>query len=306
MASPTTEPADPGQVGRRRFLTYLVAAPTLTIATKLTADAVAPSVAEASIPTLPQPAEILDLGDVLTLSCVPTAGLLVLEMTADGRARLQLPRCEVGQGISTANAMLVAEELDLPLDRVDVVLADARTELLFNQLTGGSNTMRSLYDPVRVTAATARARMMAAAGAQWGTDASRLSTRDGAVWAPDGRKAGYGTLAGPASRAGLTIGVVQPKAESAHTLVGTPTSRKDARAMVTGQQVYTLDLDVPGANPVMVRRPPTINGTVKKVNNEAAVRAMPGVIDLAVVPTGVAVMAETFGQALDGKEALDV
>lgn len=58
--------------------------------------------------------------------------------------------------------------------------------------------------------------------------------------------------------------------------------------------------------PVMVRRPPSINGTVKKVNNEAAVRAMPGIIDLAVVPTGVAVMAETFGQVLDGKEALDV
>ncbi|WP_290054276.1 xanthine dehydrogenase family protein molybdopterin-binding subunit [Amycolatopsis solani] len=309
MASPTTEPADradPGRVGRRRFLTYLVAAPTLTIATKLTADAVAPATAEAVVPTLPQPAEILDLGDVLTLSCVPTAGMLVLEMTSDGRARLQLPRAEVGQGITTATAMLVAEELDLPLDRVDVVLSDARTELLFNQLTGGSNTMRSLYDPVRATAATARARMVAAAAAKWGTGASRLSTRDGAVWAPDGRSAGYGVLAGPASRTDLATGAIAPKAESAHTLVGTPTSRKDARAMVTGRQVYTLDLDVPGANPVMVRRPPSINGTVEKVNNEAAVRAMPGIIDIAVVPTGVAVMAETFGQALDGKNALDV
>ncbi len=115
MARPTTEPAEPGQVGRRRFLTYLVAAPTLTVATKLTTDAVAPATAEAVIPTLPQPAEILDLGDVLPL---------------------------------------------------------ARTELLFNQLTGGSNTMRSLYDPVRATAATARARLVAAAGARWGADAS--------------------------------------------------------------------------------------------------------------------------------------
>ncbi|HET6707016.1 molybdopterin cofactor-binding domain-containing protein, partial [Amycolatopsis sp.] len=257
MASPTTEQPEPGQVGRRRFLTYLVAAPTLTVATKLTADAVNPARAEAVVPTLPQPAELLDLGDVLTLSCAPTAGMLVLEVTADGRARLQLPRAEVGQGITTATAMLVAEELDLPLDRVDVVLSDARTELLFNQLTGGSNTMRSLYDPVRATAATARARMVAAAGARWGTDAARLSTRDGAVWAPDGRSASYGSLAGPASRTDLTTGAGAPKAESAQTLVGTPTSRQDARAMVTGKQVYTLDLDVPGATPVMVRRPPT-------------------------------------------------
>ncbi|MEV0067599.1 MULTISPECIES: xanthine dehydrogenase family protein molybdopterin-binding subunit [unclassified Amycolatopsis] len=319
MASPTTSPGpqggtepdnaapdDDGRVGRRRFLTYLVAAPTLTVATKLSFDTLVPDKAEAVVPTLPQPAEILDLGDVLTLSNAPTAGMLVLEVTNDGRVRLQLPRAEVGQGINTASAMLVAEEMDLPLDKVDVVLADARPELLFNQLTGGSNTMRSLYDPIRTAAATARARMVAAASSQWNVPAARLSTRDGLVRSPDGRKASYGVLAGPAARADLPTAAVKPKAESAHTLVGTPTSRKDALAMVTGKQVYTLDLDIPGAMPVMVRRPPTINGTVKKVNNEAAVRAMPGIIDIAVVQTGVAVMAETFGQALDGKNALDV
>ncbi|MEV4599779.1 molybdopterin cofactor-binding domain-containing protein [Amycolatopsis sp. NPDC049253] len=314
MASPTTSPGpqgdaapdDDGRVGRRRFLTYLVAAPTLTVATKLSFDTLVPDKAEAVVPTLPQPAEILDLGDVLTLSCAPTSGMLVLEVTTDGRVRLQLPRAEVGQGINTASAMLVAEEMDLPLDKVDVVLADARPELLFNQLTGGSNTMRSLYDPIRTAAATARARMVSAASSQWNVPAARLSTRDGLVRSPDGRKASYGVLAGPAARADLPTAAVKPKAESDHTLVGTPTSRKDALAMVTGKQVYTLDLDIPGAMPVMVRRPPTINGTVKKVNNEAAVRAMPGIIDIAVVQTGVAVMAETFGQALDGKNALDV
>jgi isoquinoline 1-oxidoreductase beta subunit len=315
MASPTTrpghdevteEPDESSGLGRRRFLTFLVAAPTLTIAAKIGFDAVAPETAEAVIPTLPGPAEILDLGDVLNLSNVPTANMLVLEVMQSGKVRLQLPRCEVGQGITTATAMLVAEELDMPLSNVEVTLSDARPELLFNQLTGGSNTIRSVYGPVRQVAATARARMVATAGQQWKVPADRLSTRGGNVVAPDGRKASYASLAAPASRASLPDLVVKPKAEAAHTLVGTPTSRQDARAMVTGQLKYTLDIDVPGAMPVMVRRPPTINGTVKKVNNEAAVRAMPGVIDLAVVPTGVAVMAETFGQALDGKEALDV
>ncbi|UMP00175.1 xanthine dehydrogenase family protein molybdopterin-binding subunit [Amycolatopsis sp. EV170708-02-1] len=312
MASPTTaaghgsEAPDPGGLGRRRFLTFLVAAPTLTIATKIGIDTVAPEEAEAVIPTPPGPAEILDLGDVLILSNAPTANLLVLEVREDGRVRLELPRTEVGQGITTANAMLVAEEMDLPLDQVDVVLSDARSELLFNQLTGGSNTMRSLYTPVRTAAAAARARLVATAARQWGAKADRLSTRDGAVIAPDGRRADYGALAKPAARADLGKLTATPKAESAHKLVGTPQSRKDARAMVTGQLKYTLDLDVPGAKPVMVRRPPTINGTVAKVNNEAAVRAMPGIIDIAVIKTGVAVMAETFGQALDGKNALDV
>jgi isoquinoline 1-oxidoreductase beta subunit len=312
MASPVTDQGhddvtgEPKGLGRRRFLTYLVAAPTLTIAAKIGLDTVAPGTAEAVIPTLPGPAEILDLGDVLILAGAATSNMLVLEVTTGNKVRLQLPRAEVGQGITTATAMLIAEEMDIPLADVEVTLSDARPELLFNQLTGGSNTIRSVYDPVRAAAAAARSRMVATAGQQWKVSADRLTTRGGAVFAPDGRKATYGSLAGAAARASLPNVSVTPKAESAHTLVGTPTSRQDARAMVTGQLEYTLDLDIPGAMPVMVRRAPSINGTVKKVNNEAAVRAMPGIIDLAVIPTGVAVMAETFGQALDGKDALDV
>ena len=309
MGSPTKSSAEheDGTVGRRRFLTYVVAAPTLTLATtSLAPEGVGTAVAEAGVPGLPQPADIMDLGDVLILAGTPTAHLLVLEVTEDGEAHFELPRAEVGQGITTAVGMLVAEELDLPLSKVRVRLADARPELLMNQLTGGSNTIRSLYGPVRRTAAAARARLVAAASRRWDLSPDRLATRDGAVVAPDGRTASYGSLTSLAATLPSPGLAAKPKPESEHTLVGTPTSRIDARAMVTGTMRYTLDLDMAGAKPTMVRRPPTINGTVRSVNNETAVRAMPGVIDLAVVPTGVAVMAETFGQALDAKDALDV
>ncbi|WP_327730582.1 molybdopterin-dependent oxidoreductase [Streptomyces sp. NBC_00487] len=291
---------------RRRFLTYLVAAPTLAVATKIGLDVYDPGSAEAAIPTLPAPADLVDLGDLLILAGAPTANMLVLSVDEEGVAHFRLPREEVGQGLTTAVAMLVAEELDTPLDRVRVELDDARPELLFNQLTGSSNSIRSLYDPVRHTAAAARARMVRAAARQWGLDASELTVRQGVVVAPDGRTASYGSLSAAAASLDLGSLVVTTKKESEHTLVGTPTSRIDARALVTGKQVYTLDLDVPGAKPCMVRRPPTINGTVKAVNNEPAVRAMPGVLDVVTIDSGVAVVAETFGQALDGKEALDV
>ncbi|MCP3819661.1 molybdopterin-dependent oxidoreductase [Streptomyces sp. A3M-1-3] len=292
--------------GRRRFLTYLVAAPTLAVATRFGLDGVDPPTAQAVVPTPPAPADLVDLGDVLILAGAPTAGMLVLGIGEDGLVRFRLPREEVGQGLTTAVAMLVAEELDVPLSQVRVELDDARPELLFNQLTGSSNSIRSLYDPVRHTAAAARARMVAAAADRWGVPAGGLTTRGGAVVAPDGRTAAYGSLATAAAAPALGVPAATPKPESAHTLVGTPTSRIDARAMVTGRQEYTLDLDVPGAKPCMVRRPPTLGGTVKAVRNEAAVRAMPGVLDVVVIPTGVAVVAETFGQALDGKNALDV
>jgi isoquinoline 1-oxidoreductase beta subunit len=203
--------------------------------------------------------------------------------------------------------MLIADELDMPLDQVDITLADARPELVFNQLTGGSNTIRSVYIPVRTAAAAARARLVAAAAARWGVPASRLTVTDGVVSGPGGRTATFGELSAAAASPALQVGVAAPKPASQQRLVGTPTSRRDARAMVTGQQQYTLDLDVaPGALPTMVRRPPTINGTVRSVDNEAAVRAMPGIVDLVVVATGVAVLAETFGQALDAKNALQV
>ncbi|WP_329261170.1 xanthine dehydrogenase family protein molybdopterin-binding subunit [Streptomyces pseudovenezuelae] len=291
---------------RRRFLTYLVAAPALAVATKVGVDVYAPGSADAAIPTPPAPADLVDLGDLLILAGKPTADMLVLSVDEDGGVDFRLPREEVGQGLTTAVAMLVAEELDTPLDRVRVHLEDARPELLFNQLTGSSNSVRSLYEPVRRTAAAARARMVAAAARQWGLKASELTVRAGVVIAPDGRTASYGSLTAAAATLDLGSLTVTPKNESEHTLVGTPTSRIDARALVTGAHPYTLDLDVPGAKPCMVRRPPTINGTVKSVGNEAAVRAMPGVLDVVVIDSGVAVVAETFGQALDGKNALEV
>ncbi|HEV7825437.1 MAG TPA: molybdopterin cofactor-binding domain-containing protein, partial [Mycobacteriales bacterium] len=287
-------------MGRRRFLTMLVAAPTLTLATRFLAPE---PVAEAAL--LPSVGDIIDLGDVLILAGAPTAHMLVLQVRGDGTVHFELPRTEVGQGITTAVAMLVAEELDLPLSQVDVTLADARPELVFNQLTGSSNTIRSMYDPIRSTAAHARARLVGAAARQWGVAASTLSTRDGVVVAPDGRTATYGALTSAASDASLPVPAAAPKAESAHRLVGTAVSRTDARDMVTGRQRYTLDLDVPGAMPTVVERPPTVGGSVRTVDSVAA-RAMPGVLGVTVLPTGVAVTAETFGQALAARDALRV
>lgn len=295
------------EVDRRRFLTFLVAAPTLAVAAEIGIQSTNPGVAHAVIPTAPAPADLMDLGDVLILSNAPTAHLIVVTVDENGRIGFALHRTEVGQGITTAIAMLIADEMDVSLDQVDITLADSRPELLFNQLTGGSNTIRSLYGPVRQAAAMARARLVAAASARFGVSAGQLRVEGGVVYAPNGQSASYGSLTVAAADPTLAVTTAQPKPESEQRLVGTPTSRMDARAMVTGQQKYTLDLDVvPGAVPTMVRRPPTINGTVGSVNNEAAVRAMPGIVDVVTVATGVAVLAETFGQALDGKEALDV
>lgn len=291
---------------RRRFLTYLVAAPTLVVAGQY----VTAGTAAAAIPSLPGPAELVDLGDLLIAAALPTSNLISLSVGEDGVARFALHRAEVGQGISTTAAMLIAEELDLPLSQVVVTLADARPELIFNQVTGGSNSVRAIYGPIRALAATARARMLDTASRVSGVPVALLSIRDGVISSLNGSYNGtYGGLAVAAAGSLTTIAsgnAAAPKDPADFTLVGTPQNRQDARDIVTGAKKYTMDLAVAGAMPVLVRRAPTIGGTPRAVTNEAAVRAVPGVLGIAVIPTGVAVMAETFGQALDGLNALQV
>jgi isoquinoline 1-oxidoreductase beta subunit len=298
---------EPRGVERRRFLGYLLAAPTLAVAAQIGAETTNPRAAEAAIPSLPQPADVMDLGDALALAASPTSNLISIEINPDGTASFALPRAEVGQGITTSIAMLIAEELDLPLNKINIGLADARPELVFNQLTGGSNTIRSMYHPVRTAAAIARARLLSTAAQQWNVPVSSLNVKDGVIRSTSGMTATYGSLAKAAASNQVRQVFASPKPESEFTLVGTPQNRIDAYDIVTGKKKFTLDLDVcPGAKPTMVCRPPTINGNVQSVQNMTAVKAMPGITDVAVVSTGVAVRGETFGQCIDAVRALKV
>ncbi|MGF1428312.1 molybdopterin cofactor-binding domain-containing protein [Kitasatospora sp. LaBMicrA B282] len=292
-------------LGRRRFLGYVLAASTLTVAAQL-GEVAAPEPAEAAIPSLPEPAELLDLNDLLTDAALPTSGLITIQLNADGTASFALPRAEVGQGVTTSSAMLIAEELDLPLSQVRITLADARPELVFNQLTGGSNTTISTYTPIRTAAAVARQRLLAAAAAQLGVPVATLTTSAGVVTAANGASIGYGALAAAAASQSTVAVAVTLKPASGFGVIGTPQNRIDALDAVTGRKRFTMDLNVPGALPTMICRPPTINGTVVSVQNQAAVLAMPGITDVVTVPSGVAVRGQTFGQCIDAVRALQV
>ncbi len=156
-----------GDLTRRRFLTYVVAAPVLTVAASSGVGLIAPGKAHAVVPSPPQPENLADLGDVMVAATKQAQHLLVLEVTTDNRIVFRIPRAEVGQGITTAFAMVVADEIDARLVDVDVPLEDARQDLGTAQSTGGSSSVRSLWDPVRSIAAEARARLVTAAAERW-------------------------------------------------------------------------------------------------------------------------------------------
>jgi isoquinoline 1-oxidoreductase beta subunit len=298
--SPST--ADRSGVSRRRFLGYVVGASTLMAA----ADLRLGDPAYAEVPSLPQIAELFDLEDLQTTAALPTAQMITISIERDGTATFALPRAEVGQGITTSTAMIIAEELDLPVDRVRVSLAPARPELLFNQLTGGSNTTVSTFTPIRVAAAVAKGALLAAAAVQLGSTVDLLTCEGGVITAPSGASATFGELAARAASATTRSVEVVLSPRSSFRVIGTPVNRVDARDIVTGRKQFTLDLAVPDALPTMVCRAPTLNGTPRAVRNAAAVEVMPGVTDVAMVDTGVAVRARTFGQCIDAIRALQV
>lgn len=282
-------------VSRRGFMVYSLAASTLTVAAPLGCDA-----------PRAEGAEQRDRG-ARGASDVVVRGtdeeMLVLEVTEANKVVVRLPRVEVGQGITTAVAMMIAEELDARLMDVRIPLADARSR--GNQYTGGSNSVSSLYGPARNLAATARARLVTAAARRWGLPARTLRTWNTMVVAPDGRTATYGSLT--AGAAGIRRPAVssKPKPASRHRVIGRPATRIDARDIVTGKAKYTGDLSVAGAKPTVVARPPTIGGKVVSVDSRAA-RAMPGVLKVVKVDTGVAVVAESFHHAFKARDALRI
>jgi isoquinoline 1-oxidoreductase subunit beta len=142
-AAPWEDLARDGSFTRRKFLTYVVAAPVLTVAATSAGNLIAPGQAYGVVPSPPQPENILDLGDVMVAATKQAQDLLVLEVTPENRIVFRLPRAEVGQGITTALAIVVADEIDARLDDVDVALEDARQDLGTAQSTGGSSSVRS-------------------------------------------------------------------------------------------------------------------------------------------------------------------
>ena len=300
---------------RRRLMGYAVTAPVMTMIAGFGTNLILPSTASAvPLPlTPPDSVDYYDIADSLVQTALPTMPLVKLTVGTDGKVTLDLPRLEAGQGIATAVGMMVAEELDVPLSSVIVTAADARPELVFNQISGGSSAVRCFAAAMPLIAASARARLLNAAAIRLGVSASSLTVNAGVVVSSDGRSIPYGELSALAGTLPLPVGV--PKLAAQYKVRGKPATRLDARDIITGKKKYTMDQAVPNAVPTVLRMPTQIKGTVVRINNQAAVQAMPGVIAVVIVPAGgsivsnppgVAVMAETFGQAWDAGNALDV
>ncbi|HTE42914.1 MAG TPA: xanthine dehydrogenase family protein molybdopterin-binding subunit [Steroidobacteraceae bacterium] len=237
-----------------------------------------------------------------------------VRIAADSSVTVIVKHLEMGQGVYTGLATLVAEELDADWEQMraeGAPVGPAYGNKLFGgaQGTGGSTSLASSYDLMREAGAKARAMLVGAAAKQWGVPASEITVVKGIVsHAGTKRTATFGQLVGIAAKIPVPT-TVKLKDPQSFTLIGKHSARLDSKAKSDGTAIYTQDFKVPGLLTAVVAHPPLFGGKVKSFDATKA-RAIKGVVDVVKfdtsVTTGVAVLATNFWAAKKGRDALVV
>ena len=221
-----------------------------------------------------------------------------------------IPQAEMGQGISTALPMMVAEELEIGLDQVRIEHAPGDERLYANpglgfQVTGGSTSVRAFYEPMRRAGAAARTMLVAAAAGSWGVDPTSCRAEKGAViHSGTGRKVTYGEVAERAAKLPVPdqVTLKDPKDFS---LIGTPAKRLDTPSKVNGTALYGIDVRLPGMKIATVAASPVLGGKVVGLEENKAL-AINGVHQVVKLDDVVAVVADHMWAAKQGLAALAI
>jgi isoquinoline 1-oxidoreductase subunit beta len=227
-----------------------------------------------------------------------------------GKTTLVMPQVEMGQGVYTSVAMILAEELDADYQQVVLEHAPPNDKLYGNptfgiQVTGNSNSIRAFWKPLREAGAAARAMLIQAAAQQWKVDPASCTAVNGQVrHIGSGRKLGFGTLSGAASR--LAPPKNPPlKDPKDFTLIGKSLKRLDTLHKVDGGVVYGIDVMLPGMKFATLAASPVFGGKVAHVDPSVANR-IPGVRKVIVLDDMVAVVGDHMWAAQQGLRALDI
>ena len=235
--------------------------------------------------------------------------------------------CEIGQGVLTSLPMLIAEELEVRWDRVRVeqlpygILPGDKPDTFKpkygGQGAGGSTNISDAWQPLREAGAQVRLLLVAAAAQRWKSDAANLIARDGVVRHPDGRSAGYGSLAAAAAKLPLPAGPYTLKQPGEFRIIGKATKVADCADIVSGRARYGIDASMPGMRFAVIARCPWFDGKLGGFDDAAAleVRGVRAVIPIAPPPggdlnrnlaAGVAVIADSTWAAMQGRRALKI
>lgn len=234
-----------------------------------------------------------------------------VRIAPDNTVTVVIKHLEMGQGTYTGLSTILAEELDADWSQVRAESAPADATLYNNlafgaiQGTGGSTAVANSYEQLRKAGATARAMLVEAAAREWGVPAAEITVEKGVVrHDASNRSARFGELAGKA--AALTPPRDVPlKDPRTFTLIGRRLPRLDSKPKTNGTAQFALDVVLPGMVIAQVERPPVFGATVRSVDATAA-RAVPGVIDVLRIPSGIAVVGRSFWAVSQARQALAI
>ena len=227
-----------------------------------------------------------------------------------GKTTLVIPQAEMGQGVYTAIAMILAEELDADFAQVVIKHSPPSDKLYGNptfgiQVTGNSNSIRAFWDKLREAGASARAMLIAAAAAQWQVDSASCGAANGKVThTASSRMLTYGELAEAASKLPVPD---KPKLKDPKdfTLIGKSLKRNDTPDKSDGKTIYGIDAMVPNMKFATLAQCPVLGGKVKHVDDSAA-KKVPGVRQVVLLDNLVAVVGDHMWAAWQGLDALKV
>ncbi|MGV3595758.1 MAG: molybdopterin cofactor-binding domain-containing protein [Sediminibacterium sp.] len=227
-----------------------------------------------------------------------------IKISPDGKISLMSPNPEIGQGVKTSLVMLIAEEMNVDWQTIDVEIAplDAKYG---SQTTGGSGAIRSRYAPLRQAGATAKAMLMSAAADTWGVAVTDCYAEKGfVIHKSSGKKLSYGELATKA--AGMPVPTNVPlKDPKDFTIIGTRVKDVDAKAIVTGKPLFGIDTRKEGMLYAVVARPPAHGKKLQSFDDSAALKVN-GVKKVVQVKNSVAVLATSTWAAMKGRTALKI
>ena len=232
-----------------------------------------------------------------------------IRIDTNGQVTFLLPTCEMGQGTHTGQAQILAEELGAEWSSIVVDMPKQPApdyRLPFGQMRSvGSFGIRFWHDPLRRAAAQARGMLMQAAAARLGADPAALRSENGSiVHAGSGRRIPFGDLVEDA----MSLPVPENptlRPDSERTLTGRTVPRLDTPAKITGRAIYSIDVRRDGMLYSAVRLAPVYSADVESMD-ESSVSGMPGVVAVVRVPRGAVVVAETWWQAKQAADALDI
>jgi len=226
-----------------------------------------------------------------------------VSINSDGAVVVTIGKCEMGQGVRTSLAMILAEELDADWTRIKLLQAKPSADSDLG--TGGSDSMASGWKPLRQAGAAAREMLITAAATQWKVDRDGCKAVDGAIeHAATGRRLEYGSLVAEAAK--LKLPDNPPlKDASDFKIIGHRIARIDGPDIVLGKAHYGIDTKIPGMLYASLERPPFSGARVKSLrgNDARSVRGVKSVIEL---PRGIAVVADSTWAAIKGRTALAV